>query len=289
MTNISVDISNEIDGGLKELLRELATFTTLSNTPLLVVGAAARDIVFEMTYGISAGRATMDLDCAVLVPSWSAFEGLATDLIDSNRFIRNRSKPHRFIHSRFGAVDVIPFGPLEAPKGNIRWPSNSSDMTTLGFEEAYDTGVLATIEEGLQVRVASPPALVVTKLFAYEDAFPHRTKDAEDIDFMLRSYEQAGNRERIYGDDRDLTEKTDFDMSMVSPRLLGRDIAAMAQAKTREAILALLDKETDPRGYGRLVRDMMKRKRDFDEEFSEKLRLLEQLKQGILDGKHRTT
>jgi predicted nucleotidyltransferase len=257
--------------------------------PFVLVGAGARDIFFGLLFDIKSPEATLDADVAIRLPRWESFAELVNSMVGAGLFKKDDKYQYRFHHVNGETLDLLPFGKIENPTGNIRWPSDQNDMSTVGFEEAQNHSVKVRIAPDCEINVTTPPALMITKLIAWDGAYPTRTKDAKDIDFMLREYSKAGNEQRIYNEDRDISELPDFDFSMLSPRLMGRDIAKIAADETLVEVQKLLEKETEKKSYFRLIRDMMERKKDFDEEFAEKLMLLNQLKLGIQDGKHRST
>ncbi len=72
----------------------------------------------------------------------------------------------------------------------------------------------------------------------------------------------------------------DFDYEQASARLLGRYIAKILVPNLKEIILEILDKETNT-DY-RLITNMMKNTQVFtDDDFENKLKLVENLKKGI--------
>ncbi|MFW6011371.1 MAG: hypothetical protein ACOC8Q_02565 [Desulfosalsimonas sp.] len=74
-----------------------------------------------------------------------------------------------------------------------------------------------------------------------------------DIATLLRYYPEAGNHERLYGKHADLIQAADFDFEMAGARMLGRDMAAIMTAQTRETVLKILEVHTNPDGDDRLL------------------------------------
>ena len=48
-----------------------------------VIGATARDILIRQLVGISSGRKTRDLDLAIAIPNWKAFDDITQTLLGS--------------------------------------------------------------------------------------------------------------------------------------------------------------------------------------------------------------
>jgi predicted nucleotidyltransferase len=121
------------------------------------------------------------------------------------------------------------------------------------------------------------------KIISWDEKYPERSKDAKDLGFIMRNYIYAGNEERVYSEESDLFEGENFDYEYMSSRLLGRDIASMAEPKTKNKILNILNHQTGKRTRYRMVEDMMRSNLVLRDDFEEKLNLLEELKKGLLE------
>ncbi len=153
-------------------------------------------------------------------------------------------------------------------------------MTTTGFDEAFESSILLRIkdEPPLDVKICTPPALMVLKLIAWDDKYPERADDAIDIKYILETYIEAGNDDRLYGDDNDLHDD-DFDYTRASARILGRDIVRVSSQTTINTVLQILDRETDENSDYKLITDMNRSHGSFQGEyFGSTLQLLQQLK-----------
>src|SRR6187402_1335606 len=56
------------------ILRAVNSSAHALDVPVMLVGATARDIMLTFLHDIPARRATEDMDFALAVPSWEAFE-----------------------------------------------------------------------------------------------------------------------------------------------------------------------------------------------------------------------
>jgi predicted nucleotidyltransferase len=82
----SLDLSDRaVLRPLAELLA--AVRAAAGDTPLLLIGAAARDLLLVHAHGIHAARATEDTDVAVAVGSWSDFRRRREALLRSDEFV----------------------------------------------------------------------------------------------------------------------------------------------------------------------------------------------------------
>ena len=212
-------------------------------------------------YGIRAERATRDVDVAVCAISWKAHSKLIARL-EATGFFKADAKAQQsmtFANAAVGKpapLDLIPFGPLEAPEGMIPWPQGKFEMNVLGFQEAVDTALQIDIGDGLVVPVVALPALALLKILAWRDRRTSKNTDASDLLLVLRNYYKAGNEERIWETATDLLEAYGFDLDLASTALLGRDARQVALAATRDAVRPLLE---DERTYDTLRRDMLAR------------------------------
>ena len=122
------------------------------------------------------------------------------------------------------------------------------------------------------------------KLISWDQAYPERKGDANDIHYILTNYVDAGNEERLYGSDKDIAQSQDFDFSMASPRLLGRDMASIAGGTTLEEIRRILDRETKDGSQLRLAQQMHRSPLSREIDLEKTIGLLRQLMQGLSEG-----
>ncbi len=249
-----------------------------------VVGALVRILILEQYYNISTGVATLDIDIAITVVDWEHYEKLRGSLIFSRSFTPDPKVYHRLRFKDKYPVDLIPFGAVETSAGLIRWPPDQSiEMNVTGFQDALNDAILVHLSAILDVRFVSLPGMAVLKLIAWRDRhneFP--TKDAVDIATLLKYYSEAGNDERMFEQHADLMETADFDFEMAGARMLGRDMAKIMSPQTKKTILEILDLYTDPDRNDLLINAIAIYLPDKD--YEKGLKLLKNLKAGILDN-----
>lgn len=263
-----------------EVTEALIQVTEPLSIPFFLIGAACRDLILDTLYGINTIRATGDIDFAVCISDWDQFKILKEELILSGKF-KDTKAAQRFIFQSGLLIDLVPFGPITGRDKRFSWPSEPGIiMNTLGFEEAYEHSILVRLrsEPLLEIKIASLAALVVTKLFSWKDKYPDRARDAQDILLILKEYTDAGNQERMFDEALDLVEKEDFDYELAGARLLGRDIGTFTDNETKNEVLKILEDETGAQQRYPLI-EQMKSRNDFEHN----LKLLEELKSGILD------
>jgi predicted nucleotidyltransferase len=120
------------------------------------------------------------------------------------------------------------------------------------------------------------------KLIAWNDRRDRYRKDAEDFGFILSNYLDAGNSDRVLGEEAEQGDllTADFDYYLAGARLLGRDLGQLLTDRSYEPIMKILDDQTGERNQYPLVEAMLS---NFHGEFPKGLSMLESLKQGILD------
>jgi len=279
-----LDLSGKIDDLTIGVMDAIVQVADELNIRFFLIGATARDLVLHHGYGINPGRATQDIDLAIEVSYWAEFASLEKALLQTNQFETDR-QPQRLRYKKNFPVDIVPFGEISGKKKEIRWPSDrDTRMQVLGFEDAFQSARLTRLraEPPLDILIASPAGLALLKLVAWNDRLPpEKYKDALDLALLLRVYMDADNQERLFADHTDLLAGS-IDYEQVGARLLGRDVAVMASRKTKQALVEILERETDEQGQYRLVGDMIRG--DGSSTFESHLELLEAFQQGIIES-----
>ena len=202
-------IMREVDRVLKEL-----------GVAYFVAGAMARDILLTNVYGIAIERATRDVDFAVAVESWGQFEDIRQLLTAGGLFEAAPKVAQRLYYKpqpnfQGTPLDIIPFRGVEQVRNTITWPPEMAVMmNVVGYEDALAAAIFVEIEPGFNLRVASLPGLALLKLFAWADRGREDPKDALDLVALLRRYVDAGNEDRLYGDEIRLFESLGFDRDL---------------------------------------------------------------------------
>lgn len=280
MTNISYNLSGKIDPILVSILRIIQQETSARGMLFFVVGATARNILLNHCHAIWSHRATRDLDIGVEVAGWEEFQQLTEALVATGRFEATR-EPQRLSYDNF-PVDIVPYGGISSDAQTISWPPDHQVMMNImGFQEAYDYGMMIRLSDEplLEVKVPTIAGMALMKLISWHGSYPQRPKDAEDLHFLMDHYAEAGNVDRLFDDEPELLKQEGFDQTLAGIRLLGRDMASMSTVATATAVRAILMEETAAERY-RLVRDMAKPSRLTDK-FDESLMKLKKLLQGF--------
>jgi predicted nucleotidyltransferase len=249
-----------------------------------VLGATARDIVLYGVFGIDPGRGTQDVDLAVAVSDWRQFEQVKAALVETTEFTAEQSTPHRLFRrdERFKKahpLDLLPFGGIEDASHKIAWPSEFSIvMNVAGYREALEAALEIEIVPSFVVRVASLPGLAVLKLLAWADRGIEDPRDATDLVTIMRRYADAGNEDRLFGEEANVLEAVAHNVDFAGPRLLGIDAGRIIATATREQIFVLL---RDDAVVQRLVKDMARAIRGVEDSISQAETLLAQFRSGL--------
>lgn len=249
---MSLDFSGKSDLiGLARLVSALRTAARPRGIDFFLIGAAARDLMLRHAHGISTGRLTEDADFAVMVRDWSAYEELRAGLIAGGEFTaRPGPATHRLRYRGGLALDIVPFGGVERQDRTLAWPPDGTTVfDCFGMNEAFGASVTVLLPEGVQLKMATVPALTVLKVCAWHDRkHTHPGRDAPDLVLFLRHYMDCGNLQRAVSEHPDLFETDDFDHAEAGVRLLARDIAALIGRSGVERLLATLAPEADEDG-----------------------------------------
>lgn len=280
MIKKSLDLSGQVDL-LVPIYRLITTVSAELEIPFFVVGATARDLIWTHGYGFRSQRATHDIDLAVMIKDWEDFDRLEKALLDSGEFNKERDI-QRFSYQGRTPIDIVPFGNMEEIDKTISWPpGHDVKMSVMGFDEALDSALIVRLcsDPILDVRVATPAAIVTLKLISWDERYPERQKDAVDIAFMVRGYQGLGNDERLFENHGDLIDD-DYDYDTTGAELLGRDIASFLGEQSLERIKNILAREVagDNDNY-RLILDMTHG--EYQDSFDENLSLIASLYKGV--------
>lgn len=269
-----------------EILRAVTNIADELQIPTFIVGATARDIILEYVHNAGISRATKDIDFGAAVESWAQYEQLKNALIAAKNF-RADGKIEQWLWFGQGIdamkIDLVPYGGLESPAGTVVFPPTEFAMNNNGFVEAYKDALTVKITDDFRIRIVSLPGLAVLKFIAYDDRPFERQTDLQDIYFLMKNYLEAGNEERLYGDDN-LLKDENFDLRFVGAKLLGRDMTKLLTKQTQAIVLKhLSENEQENVGIHRTAEVMNSQEKGFVESYDKIVMMLRQLRQGIIE------
>jgi predicted nucleotidyltransferase len=242
-----------------ELAADVSSALTALGIRGIVVGAFARDLHLHYGAGIPIQRATRDVDFAFMVASWAEFDALRNRLIKSGACRAVEGGLHRLRHRNEVAIDLVPFGSIEAGSRQIAWPPNGDMvMDVFGFREALVAATEVLLPGDIKIQIVSLPSLGLLKIVAWDDRH-HRSpgKDAADLVLIIRNYLAVeANRERLWGEFNKWTQDDNFDYEQSGARMLGHDIRQLLNKQGLEKIAAILWPQIDERELGELPQEM---------------------------------
>ena len=222
MNRKSMNLSGKIDESLLGVLYDVSQVAASHDIPFFVIGATARDLVMKYGFGIKPSRATRDLDLGVRIANWEKFQALTNGLVASKEFTPSAAT-QRFFHTRSTLpVDIVPFGEIAVGGAAISWPpEHAVEMNIIGFDEAYAHAWSVRLGDNLEIRLASPAGLALLKIISWNDRdCSTRIKDAQDLSLILKNYSDAGNIDRMFGEESALLEAEEHDSEYAEPDFL---------------------------------------------------------------------
>jgi predicted nucleotidyltransferase len=283
MSSILFDLSEKIDRRTVAALLAVKGIADSQGIPFFVVGASARDFILKHCYGIEPPRMTTDIDLGVKVADWEQFNKLTDALKATGRFLPDKMQHQRY-HFDSVLIDIVPFGPITDKNQRIAWPpEHEIFMSMVGFKEAYEYSItvrLSTTPE-LDIKLPTLPGLALMKIVSWREKYPERRKDAEDLLLIMHKYEDADNFDRLYDKEQDLLQEEEFNTRNASIRLLGQDMAKIADAETLSVIEGILDNEIGEQSQYKLIADMIRGSLRYEDRFDETLQQVEKLRKGL--------
>lgn len=206
----------------------------------------ARDITLTHVFGQEVKRATRDVDLGLYLDGWDRFQRLKNALVLTGLFHAVDGKPHRLHYGSLKGIplDLIPFGRIEHPAGEIAWPpGNDVVLNVAGFEDAFRSALVVDLGGGLVIKTCALPSLAVLKLIAWHDRRKFSNKDATDLLFIAQNYTAADNMDRLYERESKLMEAADYNPELAGAYLLDKDAALQSGNDTAAIAKAILENE----------------------------------------------
>ncbi len=253
-----LDISGKIDEPMRQLLLRVHEVLRALEVPYIVIGAAARDMIMHYAYGAAIQRATQDIDFAMQVPDWNAFETCRAALVATG--FEERPQRHRLRSPERMLIDIVPFGGVENAAADIHWPPDGVRvMNMLGFREALESAEQVRIQSTppQDIPVVTPPGLTLLKLVAWTDrARDLRQKDARDLVHLFREYATLPPSRDAAHDDPALMEFHGWNIELAAAQLLGRHVRAIASDGSNALVHDLLRDQLANHSRDQLIIEM---------------------------------
>ncbi len=237
---------------LVELLHKVSRCFAEIEQDFFVIGATARDLVLKQL-DITSPRRTRDLDLAIAIPDWSAFDRISEALLAGGLTKDSRIK-QRFYDGDY-ELDLVPYGAVAKPDDYIYWPPEEDiAMSVKGFSEVLSEAITVTIDETLEIKIASLHGLFILKFSAWIDRHVATHKDADDMEFIIRHYFYANLARNPYPE---VYEWENFDDWIAGAYWLARDIALLLPTKHIQFYLDELSSEVKKSEQSHLAQQIL--------------------------------
>lgn len=287
MKNTSIDLSGKISETAVSILIEVEKIAVKLDLSFFIVGATARDIIFEHQFDIKPSRATIDIDIGVIVSGWDQFDLLKDELLSLREFSPSKQKQRLLYEDNF-PLDIIPFGTIATEDGSISWPPDHENrMSIVGFLECYQHAISVKLSSSpeLVVKVVSLAGLALLKLISWDDNPARRNKDAPDLFLIIRHYLDAGNLDRLFNEGIDIVEEDEYDYDLASARLLGRDIGIISTPVTKTKLIDILKRKANSKQGHKIAMDILQSDNSRRESYDRIVECFDALLKGLAEQK----
>ena len=252
---MDLTISSEKIGNplLIELLRKLTDSFGRMDREFYVIGATARDIIVQQLLDTASTRRTKDLDIAIAIPDWDAFEQIKERLV-ADGFKKSNDMYQRFYYGAY-EVDIVPYGVVAKEDDNIYWPPEEVvAMSVKGFDEVLSEAITVSIDNEFKVKIASLHGLFLLKLNAWLDRNAKTSKDAEDMSFILSNYFMANLDREIH---QEVYDWENFDEYIVGGYWLAHDLVTLLNVNQLNYYKEVIEGELTKQEESRLINQMI--------------------------------
>ncbi len=252
---MDLTISSEKIGNplLVELLRKLTDSFSKMDREFYVIGATARDIIMQQLLDTESKRRTRDLDIAIAIPDWDAFEQVKQSLI-ADGFEKSRDMQQRFYYGEY-ELDIVPYGVVAKADDNIYWPPEEVvAMSVKGFDEVLSEAITVSLDDDFKVKIASLHGLFLLKFNAWLDRNAKTSKDAEDMSFILSNYFMANLDREIH---QEVYDWENFDEYIVGGYWLAYDLVTLLNTKQLNYYKEVIEDELTKEEESRLINQMI--------------------------------
>lgn len=200
-----------------------------NQAPYYLIGVTAADIQL-LQQGVKPSRGTKDIDFAVMVSSFAAYQKVKEDLI--LRGFNHAKVPFTLYHAQYNvAIDLLPFGQIEQ-SDTANFTEREVTMNVLGFRETLEDPKVIPLDNSLSIQVPPLHGMVVLKLISWSDRPEMRATDLDDI-YRIVSHYFDTESDTIFGEHFDLLGAEPFDEKMIAAELMGRRIAEILKKSVR--------------------------------------------------------
>lgn len=189
-----------------------------------VIGATA-----FLIHKIDLTRTTRDIDFCILIDGgWEAFDEMKQVFVKEG--FHSTKILHRMKTGGGIIIDLLPVSSLIIEDESIKWPDGVI-MNANGLKEAVESAIMVDMGQ-FTAAVASLPALVLLKLFAYSDQ--KERKHIHDILRCFMFYETERRFDLLADDIEGLTYEN------AGALLMGRDLKKIISEKQVDMVRSII-------------------------------------------------
>ncbi|MCK4566120.1 MAG: hypothetical protein KAU48_02315 [Candidatus Thorarchaeota archaeon] len=236
--------SISIEPDKEEILRSIDEAANNLGIKWFVCGAGARIILCETIHNMRPGRATLDLDFAVLVDTLTQYQLLQDLLCKKYYFELDPHQAQRLHHRNGYAIDIVPFGKIAELGEKVVWKDDQDrEMNVLGFDEAYSTSLAVEVNDDFTFLLPNYAALFGLKLITWADRCAIKgTDDSRDVAYFLVHSDQIYS-DLLYNDYETYLEHVDYDFELATAFVLGHNLRSTFNTKTTEILEHIIENE----------------------------------------------
>jgi predicted nucleotidyltransferase len=248
-----------------------------------LVGATARDAWISGIHFKRPGRATKDVDFAVLINAKGQYEALKDYYIREKGFLPSKENAFVLFYKDKMQVDLLPFGAVEDENHMVTIEGTGYTRVHVpGFAEIYSSGLPEMELAGKhRFKCCTLPGIVILKLLAWHDRPESRRGDILDISDILHHFFSIYDNE-IWENHSDLFDNEEADLLHIAARVMGREIRKIVvqNEELLKGIENILANDIADESKSRIGSVMTAY---FNNTVQDNVVLLKALKEGILD------
>lgn len=242
---------------LKPILLELTDYFKDAGISFFVIGATARDIIMEL-HDENSGRLTHDLDIAITINDWEQYKTVEEGITKIPNFTKDPDQKQRFQYLGKFDLDIVPFGDIMKEDAKIFWPPEEEfAMSVLGFPAVNETSLKVSIDEDIDIQIASLTGIFILKVIAWRDRHHKTNKDADDMAFILQNYLEIHRDvsleyfEEIYTEDHTILKG--------GATLLGKQLNEVLNnhPEAKQSIIEILTTEIEKKEESKLINQIL--------------------------------
>ena len=269
MTFLKKNFERLKNEGLKKTFEVLELAFKKYGIDYYLIGARARDLWTDHI-PLRDKRTTVDVDFCIYIHEYEQYQALVKELVETYGFKRDEEESYRLYFN--GTIDLIPFGRIEK-NGEVFLENPPTELSVYGTKEVV---ARAQIVEG-EFKVITLSGLCVLKLIAFHEKPDRRAKDLEHFYFLLENYGEIAGDQLFEGVEHEDLINDNFDLSIASARLLGRQITVIASSNSELSAMLKQILSTRLQGFSEKEIDSMYKVRDQGDKIVVRFKLVSEL------------